>query len=476
VTLAVLRLEARRTLRGALVVGTFVVYALMLAYGGVQSVRLVRGLRAQIAAAEADQATRWQSLRAAASQPKTSWSDVRSASLVGGPLGFAAATLRIDRLAVLGAGESARMAPAQRVSLYATDDEPPLENPLAAAGGRFDLPFVITWLLPLTLIVVGHGAISGDRHDGVWAQVLGSGARPEGVLARRVALPASVLVGLTVIGSLGAVLASGEAAGAGEAVRLSVWLLGVALYAGLWMALTALASIWARSSAVALLALGLTWLTAVWAVPAAIDAAATLRHPVPDRWAGTVAEREMTRDLEARLPAMLDAVYADHPEWRPTDEEVAAARRPVPGGPASRDARRVYVPARVAAAENAVRRQELRTWRQAVEQTVDRASVLSPPLLMQRLADEVSGLSFARFDAFAARVAERETAWHDFFAPLIMRLRDLRPESLAGVPLPAPGGEDVPVSRCPREPLVGLTAWVAIAAAGMARSRARLRR
>ena len=47
-TLAVLRLEARRTLRGALVVGTFVVYTLMLAYGGVQSVRLVRGLRAQI--------------------------------------------------------------------------------------------------------------------------------------------------------------------------------------------------------------------------------------------------------------------------------------------------------------------------------------------------------------------------------------------------------------------------------------------
>lgn len=475
-SLTLLRLEARRSLRGPLVAGVLLTYAVLLAYGAAQSVRFTQGLRAQIAAGEADQARRWDGLRASARGARTTWSDARSASLVGGPLGFGVATLPIDRLAVLGTGEAARLAPIRRVSLYGEADEPPLENPLAAAGGRFDLPFVVIWLLPLALLVAGHGAVSSDRQDGVWPLVLGSGARPERVLLRRLVLPGVALAVLTLAGGLAAAAASGELSGDAALERWLAWSAGVLLYAALWLAATALVSQRAGTSAVALLALGISWLTVVWAVPAAIDAAAALAHPVPNRWSGTLAAREATRDLDVQLPAMIDAVYATHPEWRPTDEQVAAARRPVPGGPASRDARRVYVPARRAAADDAARRQELRAWRRAVEATVSRASVLSPPLLLQRLSDEVAGLSFGRFDAFEARVDELEAAWHAFFAPLIMRLRDLGEDELAGVPLPPAGGVDLPAPALPWSSLVSLALWLTAATAALARSRDRLRR
>ena len=102
--------------------------------------------------------------------------------------------------------------------------------------------------------------------------------------------------------------------------------------------------------------------------------------------------------------------------------------------------------------------------------------MLSPPLLLQRLSDEVAGLSFGRFDAFEARVDELEAAWHAFFAPLIMRLRDLGEDELAGVPLPPAGGVDLPAPALPWSSLVSLALWLTAATAALARSRDRLRR
>jgi len=459
VTVVAVRREARRMLRGPLVAGVMMLYALLLAYGGVQSVRHVRSLRAQVSAAAEDQASRWASLRAAARGPRTTWSDGRSASLVGGPVGFGVATMPVDRLAGLSVGESTRVAPTRRVSIYAGDDEPPLENPLAAAGGRFDLAFVVTWLLPLALIVAGHGAVSGDRQDGIWSLVLSTGASPVAVAGRRLLVPAVMLLAMTLAGGVASVAANGAPPGANETVRLAAWASAVVLYTVIWLGLTALATMGAPASATALLALGLFWLTAVWAVPAAVDAGALLAHPPPNRWAGQLTARDATRDLDARLPAMLETVYAEHPEWRPSDAEVAAARKPVPGGPASGDARRVYVPARIAAAEDAVHRAALRTWRVAVEAVVNRAGLLSPALLVQRVGDDVSGLSASRFAAFDARVDDLERGWHAFFAPRIMRLADLTGADLATAPLPEPGGVALPPSSVLSGALLALAAW-----------------
>jgi len=374
-------------------------------------------------------------------------------------VGYAVATLPLGPLAVLGAGESWRAAPTRPVSIYAGDEEPPLENPLAAVGGRFDLAFAVIWLLPLAILVTGHAVVSSDRQEGIWPSVLATGADPVRVLLRRILWPAILLVVVTVAVALASVGAAGLPGAPGDGGRLAVWAAALLAYAAVWVGITAAATSWARTTAVALLSLGLTWLALVWAVPAVVDALALQLHPPPNRWAADVAARESSRDLDADLPAMLEAVYAEHPEWRPSDEEVAAARRPVPGGPASRDARRVYVPARHAAASAAAERATLRAARTAVEAVVATASVTSPALLLQRVLDAVGGASVERYAAFEAVVEQLEVSWHGFFAPRIMRLRDLTAADAAAVPLPARGGVQLPPPVVPVKPLLGLLAW-----------------
>ena len=468
--------EVRRMRRGPLVTGAIAVYAVLLAYGALQSVRHVRSLRQQIEAAELDQESRWASLRRSLSAPRTTWSDARSASLVGGPVGFGIATMPIDRLAVLGTGESWRVAPTREVAVCGGEDEPPLENPLAAAGGRFDLAFAIIWLLPLAVIVAGHAAVSGDRQDGIWTSVLATGVDPVRVLQRRLVWPAATLTVVTILIAGAGLAATGLPAAPDEGRRLLMWALALLLHVAVWLGITAATTARARTTSAALLSLGLMWLAIVWAVPAVVDAVALQVHPPLNRWAGDVAARESTRDLEADLPAMLEQVYEEHPEWRPTDEEIAAARRPVPGGPASRDARRVYVPARHAAASAAAERAALRESRQAVERVVTSASVLSPAILLQRAFDEIGGTSLDRVAAFDDAVERLESAWHDFFGPRIMRLSDLSADDMSGVPLPPAGGVPLPPPAVPRAPLLGLVAWLALASAAFAWARPALRR
>lgn len=148
----------------------------------------------------------------------------------------------------------------------------------------------------------------------------------------------------------------------------------------------------------------------------------------------------------------------------------------MPVGPASRDARRVYGPARHAAASAAAERAALRESRQAVERVVTTASVRSTAILLPRAFDEIGGTSLDRVAAFDDAVERLESAWHDFFGPRIMRLSDLSADDMTGVPLPPAGGVPLPPPAVPRAPLLGLVAWLIVASAAFAWARPALRR
>jgi ABC-2 type transport system permease protein len=172
-------------------------YSVLLAYGSAQSVARVQARSEQVRAAAADYEARWSALRAATERPAAVWGDWRSPSLVGGPTGFAVTWMPVSSAMVLASAEAARSAPLRRISIYPIDEEPPLENPLAPAGGVLDLAFVVQWLMPLTLIAALHASVSGDRHLGTWRLIAATAASPAPIVGARLLLPAALIVAIT---------------------------------------------------------------------------------------------------------------------------------------------------------------------------------------------------------------------------------------------------------------------------------------
>jgi len=423
-------------------------YSVLLLYGSVQSRDRVRAQRLQVSASSADYASRWSELRnqAEAARKGGAWTDTRSPSLVGGPIGYAVVWLPVDGLAALSPGESLRRSRVHRISIYAAEPEPPLENPHAAAAGPFDLSFVVIWLLPLALLAASHGAVPASRENGTWGLVVLSSTRPALVAVIRVMLPATALWTLTVVVAGSTVVLSGGTSAYGW-LNFSLWSVALAGYAMIWALFSCLVNAKSRNAATAMLASGIVWLTLVWIIPAGIDALVAAVIPPRNRLESHIAAREVQRDLENKLPGMLEQVYARHPEWRPSPETVAAASKPVPGGPASRDSRRVYVPALAAVEATQPLRESLAGRAAAAEDFVRKATLFSPVLALQMIGDWLAGTSsgqFARFETFAK---EREKAWHTFFAPRILQLREMSIEDIRQVP----SGGEVPIPIDPRE-------------------------
>jgi ABC-2 type transport system permease protein len=409
-------------------------YIAMLVYGSLQSLDRVARQKKQVAAAVFDYHARWDKLRReAGTAGERVWSDTRSASLVGGPLGFAIVALPVDGTSVLSSGESLRLSRVRSVSIYPNPAEPPIENPLIKAAGTFDLSFVVLWLLPLSILAATYGSVSGSRASGTWPLVVVNSSNPSAVAFRRVFLPACLLCGATCLAGAIAIHASGGTSASGW-LRTSVWALCVSAYGGIWAALSRWVNSWAISPEQAIRGLGLIWLASVWIVPASLDELAGLWVRPVSRLEADPAAREVQRDLPAKLGSMLENVYKKHPEWRPSAEAVAAANKPVPGGPASRDARRVYTPSLAAAEATRDIEQAIVRRQEAIEVLAFRWSILSPVLAMQYAGDFLAGTSSRQFAQLDKQAAQATDAWHAFFRPRIFLLKNLTLEDLNEIP------------------------------------------
>jgi ABC-2 type transport system permease protein len=449
------------------------VYVLLLAYGAVQSADRVADRVTQVSAAHQDYDRRWSALRAAAQAPAGVWGDWRLPSLVGGPSGFAVTWMPVDGLAALSPGESTRQPSVRRISIFSSDEEPPLQNPLAPAGGPFDLSFVVIWLLPLTLLAALHGVVSADRQQGTWALLAATTQAPGRVLAARLLWPAAVFGTATIAAGAITILASAPTDDGGL-VRFAAWCGLVAGYAGFWTMAAGVVTAQCSTVPLSLGFLGLLWIVVVWVSPGLIDQGVLVGDPPPNNTDAYLAIRETGRDLERKLPRMLEEVYARHPQWRPPPDLVAAASRPVPGGPASRDTRRVYVPALISAEVAAPFADAAIARRDRTEQLVKRLSIVSPALAFQVISDHLAGTSAERFVMFDRHAAEAERAWHAFFASRILQLQEMTRADLDAVSTPPPFAT-MPSASGLAWPIGGLALWIVLAGGLLVRARRYLR-
>lgn len=308
---AILRLEFKRMLRDRAMPLLLLVFTLLAAYAALAGDlwALKRAQAVEQIAAEADETM---ALRRANFAAMVAKGEKPNFGLIyATALPFRAA-LPNAPLAALSAGQAEGYPPAASISPfadpYAIFDRhmAGLENPAVLGAGRFDLAFVIVFLLPLLLIAATYDFWSRDVENGSARLQLAQPVRPGTLLGTRAAMRgAMLLVAATMIATLLLFFTNPR-----DPAGLALFALVVFAYGVFWIALVILINLFARSSTTAALAAGMAWLAIVILLPAATAAAVDLAAPAPSLIAHSNAVRAAGFEVRAANAEVAKAAAA----------------------------------------------------------------------------------------------------------------------------------------------------------------------
>ncbi len=418
-------LMADRPLRIAL--GLF---ALLLVYALANGVVWTRFQERTAEAAQAGNVERTQALTQEladienGAEPASRFSDPRLPNVLGGARGRHTAVLAPGPLTALTVGQGDLLPYYYDVNIYTNESSfqqnGEVESPLNLMVGRFDLAFVVIYLLPLLVLALSFNVLSEEREQGTLALTLSQPVSARGVVAAKLAFRALLAVGMVLGVSLVGLLVTG---GFGAPGRILLWCAAVVAYALFWFALAAWVNGLRRSSAWNATVLVGAWLVLVVVLPAAINIAAGLLHPLPSRVQMITAQREASNEAVNRRSELLARYLEDHPEMA----EGVVADEPGLGALAWAATDAVNRRLEEVTAEHDARRAEQIA-------LVRRYRFLSPALLAQEVLSDAAGTGDARFAAFQSQVRAFAERWRDFFVPAIVAGEQMDPGVLSRVP------------------------------------------
>ncbi|MEM7584941.1 MAG: DUF3526 domain-containing protein [Acidobacteriota bacterium] len=305
-----------------------------------------------------------------------------------------------------------------------------LESPLSLLAGRFDLGFVVLYLLPLFILALSYDLLAAEREGGRLSLVLTQPLSLPGLLA------AKLLARLVLLTAFLAVVAAAAAlAGAVPALawpRLIGWLAVAWLYGALWLAVCALVAAFARRSETCAATLAAIWLIAVLVIPGLLEAAVGTLRPVPSRLEYVTAMRAASSEASQASSELLAQYYHEHPELAANGEQ---------GG---------FLPAYYASERDVERRLEplLADFEQRLvsqQAWVERWRFASPAVLAQEALIELAGSSQRRHRQFQHDARAFLADWHAEMSPRIFLGQQLAPADYDG--LPSFGFSEPAVSR-----------------------------
>jgi len=293
-----------------------------------------------------------------------------------------------------------------------------LENPSRLLAGRFDLAFVLVWLLPLFLLAAAYDLCAGDREAGTLRMVLAQGVSPRIWIARRAFARGAPVLLIAVL----SVLVAGQIGGAeGVGARTGFAVLIVIAYGAFWLALAALVNGYARSAAAAATALGSIWVLFVLVVPTLLNVVVESLHPSPSR-AELVAEaRAAAAVAEKRGQELVSSFYRDHPELAPV------------GMQGDMMSRMLAVQDEVGRAMDPVK-QRFESAILAQQEVVDRWRFASPAIAMHEALTDLAGTGYWRHRAFRVQVETFKDQLHAYYSPKFHKRAPLTKADLPNFP------------------------------------------
>lgn len=187
------------------------------------------------------------------------------------------------------------------------------ENPRALAMGRFDLGFVLVYLLPMALIILLGLMGTFERDHGMLRLIAAQRAGPRAWLGARVVAIFAWLAPPVLIGIIAALQLAGADLG-GAMPELLAALAAVAAYLAFWTALGFLVlSAWPRAAG-AVSVMGAAWILLAVGLPLLGSAAAARLGQAPSAIAYIDAQRQANDAIAAERDALLARAFRSRPD------------------------------------------------------------------------------------------------------------------------------------------------------------------
>lgn len=320
-----------------------------------------------------------------------------------------------------------------------------MDNPNNLLLGRFDLAFVVVYLVPLFIIALTFNIVSGERERTTWPLLLSQPVSVYRLIGLKLLLRGSAVGGLLLLFLVAVLLLRGEGV---SLSLLMVWSGSAALYILFWLILSFAVNVRKGSSAANGLILISCWIVWVFVIPACIQMAASTLHPVPPR--STLIEETRQVETEVRVdPAgLLEDWYEENPEMRPENFDPDMYNFPLFWMAIQEESARLLEPL---ASE----------YDRALESQyhfVNSARLLSPAVLMQDILNELAGSGYPRYRHFINQVDRFHREHIDYFKTRTYAHQQLRASEY----------DDLPRFEYEEEPVYRPVKRALAAAAGMA--------
>jgi ABC-2 type transport system permease protein len=410
--------------------------ALLIVYGlynGVQQSQLREASASQTAQQDrARLAQLDESLRrmvAGAYLPDDPFANPVDPSAVGGGMGAGHAVLPAAPLAPLAFGQSDmqpneyRVTTDSRVS-FMQDAE--IENPWNLLNGRFDLAFVVTFLLPLLVFTLSYNLLSVEREQGTLRLLLSQPLSLRTVLSAKVVVRAALLLGIAVLLPVALLWALRPEARASMTDVLA-WALLVVAYGAFWFALCAWINALGRSSAFNAMVLIGSWVMLVLVLPLLMNLFVNLCYPSPSRIELATQTRVVTIRNLNRLSDRFgrDYEHVSRPDiLRPKDGKLEVPDR----------LRAFFIEAQTLDEELDGLMDRFDTQLERQQSLVDRWGLLSPAVVVHEGMAALSGNGAQRYLEFQQQVKAYHERWKAWFAPRILEGLAIQPQQLSQLP------------------------------------------
>lgn len=191
-----------------------------------------------------------------------------------------------------------------------------IEGPIQVALGKFDLAFVIQWLLPLIILGLGYGLLTEDRSRGIDRLLLVQGTSMWRIAIARLCTRTlltliPMLIVLAVLYLIGLDTVAQEV---NRGQRLLWASLLISAYIIFWWSVVLWINSWRLGRSQTLVILVLVWVITALVLPALAGVASRSMHPSPSRHAFVAESRAHEIEATKRSSELMGDYVHDHPE------------------------------------------------------------------------------------------------------------------------------------------------------------------
>ncbi len=303
-------------------------------------------------------------------------------------------------------------------------DKEGFENPLTFLSGRFDLSFVVVYLLPLFVLALSFNLLSGERETGTLQLLLSNPVTLKSLLTAKFLAQISLILGVVLSVATVTLLLTANVSQDNLIARFLLWFLLVSVYSAFWFSVAVFINSFGFSSATNAVIASATWLIPVLILPTLLNVEIAAIYPVPPRNEVVSAIRNVKLDMRRDGEKLLSEFYQDHPEMIPKDGKTDTKDFGLAFVYVQREQKKKVQEIENRFAEQLAKQQNL----------VKTLRFISPAVITQEAINDIAGTGLERYTNFRNQGKEFDRTWDEYFTQRIFRNEILTADEFDRVP------------------------------------------